>query len=79
MREKQRRGNTCDNMESLTPRMRMLLLMRPPAEFFERALRKEAETMRRLKIQAQRAILADPGQSPEAKAEAKRLLEAEGL
>ncbi|MGA7234109.1 MAG: hypothetical protein WBY44_00415 [Bryobacteraceae bacterium] len=50
-----------------------------PDERLETTQRNESEVQRRLKIEAWKAIAADPDESPQAKAEAKKFLEAEGL
>ena len=50
-----------------------------PNQRLETTQRNESEVQRRLKIEAWKAIVADPDESPQAKAEAKKFLEAEGL
>ena len=54
-------------------------LSMPPVERLEAAQAKESQAQRRLKIEAWKAILADPNESPEIKEETRRHLEAEGL
>jgi hypothetical protein len=56
---------------------RQELKLEPPIEMLEAAQRKERQTLRRLKIEAWQAILADPNETAEAKQQARELLEVE--